>query len=206
MLNYAEIEDNDLQSMAANGDRDAEEQLAMRYSRLVIVCARPLFLAGGDSEDLIQEGMFGLLSAIRQYTPEQNTSFKTFAELCIKNRLISAVKSASRLKHIPLNSGISLESLLSNESQIPKAACSELFRRAPEEQVLARENEKELNLSFERCLSKFERKVLSYYLEGLSYEEMAIEVGKDIKSVDNAIQRIRRKLAQTITPGDISIS
>lgn len=205
MLNYTEFEDNVLQKLAFEGDRDAEEQLAIRYTRLVRICARPLFLAGGDSEDLTQEGMFGLLSAIRQYDPSMNASFKTYAELCIKNRLLSAVKSASRLKHIPLNDGISLDAMLSDESQIPLSAYTELFQRSPEELVLARENKEELELSFKNCLSKLEKNVLNYYLDGLSYDDIAKAIGKDVKAVDNAVQRIRRKLAQNLTPGDISL-
>ena len=88
MINYAELDDNVLQAKVTEGDRLAEEQLAMRYARLVRICSRPLFLAGGDSEDLIQEGMFGLLSAIRQYDPQMSASFKTYAELCIRRRLL----------------------------------------------------------------------------------------------------------------------
>ena len=101
MIEYAELEDSALQKLAADGDSYAEEELVSRYMRLVRICARPLFLAGGESEDLIQEGMFGLLSAVRQYNNEHNASFKTFAEWCIRNRLRSAVKSASSLKHDP---------------------------------------------------------------------------------------------------------
>ncbi len=205
MFNYTELDDNVLQKLANDGDRNAEEQLAIRYTRLVRICARPLFLAGGDSEDLIQEGMFGLLSAIRQFDPSMSTAFKTYAEFCIKNRLLSAVKSAARLKHIPLNDGISLDAILSDESQIPLSAYTELFQRSPEELVLARENKKELELSFTKCLSKLEKKVLTHYLEGLSYDEIASAIGKDPKAVDNAVQRIRRKLAQNLTPSDISL-
>lgn len=205
MFNYTELDDNVLQKLANDGDRNAEEQLAIRYTRLVRICARPLFLAGGDSEDLIQEGMFGLLSAIRQFDPSMSTAFKTYAEFCIKNRLLSAVKSAARLKHIPLNDGISLDAILSDESQIPLSAYTELFQRSPEELVLARENKKELELSFTKCLSKLEKKVLTHYLEGLSYDEIANAIGKDPKAVDNAVQRIRRKLAQNLTPSDISL-
>lgn len=209
MLNYAEFEDNILQKLAADGDRFAEEQLAMRYTRLVRICARPFYLKGGDSEDLIQEGMFGLLSAIRNFKPEFNASFKTFAEVCIRNRLQSAVDSASCKKHVPLNDGVSLDSLLSDESQIPLLAYTEMLRRTPEEQVLARENKEsteEFYLSFIKQLSKFEALVLDFYLKGLSYKEIARETDKDEKAIDNAIQRIRRKLAQMLKTGDISNS
>ena len=206
---YADLEDNVLQKLAAGGDSVAEEELVSRYMRLVRICARPLFLAGGESEDLIQEGMFGLLSAVRQYDPEHNASFKTFAEWCIRNRLRSAVKSASSLKHDPLNNRVSLESILSDESQTQAVTCAEFFQKSPEEQVLARENKKyteQLYLSLVNMLSKYEKAVLTYYLEGLSYKEIARLTDKGDKAVDNAIQRIRRKTAQMLKSGDISNS
>lgn len=209
MIEYAELEDSALQKLAADGDSYAEEELVSRYMRLVRICARPLFLAGGESEDLIQEGMFGLLSAVRQYNNEHNASFKTFAEWCIRNRLRSAVKSAFSLKHDPLNNRVPLESILSDESQTQAVACAELFQKSPEEQVLARENKKyteQLYLSLVSMLSKYEKAVLTYYLEGLSYKEIAKLTGKGDKAVDNAIQRIRRKTAQMLKSGDISNS
>lgn len=209
MIEYAELEDSALQKLAADGDSYAEEELVSRYMRLVRICARPLFLAGGESEDLIQEGMFGLLSAVRQYNNEHNASFKTFAEWCIRNRLRSAVKSASSLKHDPLNNRVPLESILSDESQTQAVACAELFQKSPEEQVLARENKKyteQLYLSLVSMLSKYEKAVLTYSLEGLSYKEIAKLTGKGDKAVDNAIQRIRRKTAQMLKSGDISNS
>jgi len=209
MIEYAELEDSALQKLAADGDSYAEEELVSRYMRLVRICARPLFLAGGESEDLIQEGMFGLLSAVRQYNNEHNASFKTFAEWCIRNRLRSAVKSASSLKHDPLNNRVPLESILSDESQTQAVACAELFQKSPEEQVLAKENKKyteQLYLSLVSMLSKYEKAVLTYYLEGLSYKEIAKLTGKGDKAVDNAIQRIRRKTAQMLKSGDISNS
>ena len=209
MFLYAGLQDNDLQKLAAEGDSNAEEELVSRYMRLVRVCSRPLFLAGGESEDLIQEGMFGLLSAVRRYKPGHNASFKTFAEWCIRNRLRSAVKSASSLKHDPLNNRVPLELILSDESQTQAVTCAEFFQKSPEEQVLARENKKyteQLYLSLVNVLSKYERSVLTYYLEGLSYKEIAKLTGKGDKAVDNAIQRIRRKTAQMLKSGDISNS
>ena len=205
MIDYAEMDDTMLQRLAFDGDRDAEDALAARYLRLVRICARPLFLAGGDSEDLIQEGTFGLLSAIRNYNPADGASFKTYAEHCIRMRLLSAIKSASRLKHVPLNDGISLEEL----SEDPGADIStfpELIRYNPEELILAEESREELNAACSRCLSRFEIKVLDLYLEGLSYREIADRLCKDAKSIDNAVQRIRRKLARENILGDISYS
>jgi RNA polymerase sporulation-specific sigma factor len=189
------------------GDRQAEEELVGRYSRLVRRCARPLFLAGGDSEDLIQEGMIGLLSAIRQYRPgHERASFRTYAEVCIRRRMLSAVKSASRLKHLPLNDGLSLDYILSEESQTQSAANTDAFRRTPEEQVLARESKIELYNAFAQQLSRLEKQVLTLYLDGLSYDEIASRTGRDEKSVDNAVQRIRRKLARNPNLGAISKS
>lgn len=205
MENYSKASDIDLQALAAAGDRDAEETLASRYMYLVRACARPMFLAGGDSEDLIQEGTFGLVSAIRQFSPGCDTSFKTFAEHCIRMRLYSAIKSASRLKHFPLNDGVSFEQL-SEDPRAPLSAVSEVFRRSPEDLVLARESKEELYNALSNCLSKLESKVLDLFLDGLSYQDIASRLGKDTKSVDNAVQRIRHKLARNPKIGEISFS
>ncbi len=205
MIDYTTFEDNRLQQLAIDGDREAEDALAERYLRLVRICARPLFLAGGDSEDLIQEGTFGLLSAIRSYNPAEGTSFRTYAEHCIRMRLFSAIKSASRLKHIPLNDGISLEQL-SDDSGADLSVFPVGFLRNPEELVLARESKEELDAAFSRCLSRFEIKVLDLYLEGLSYREIAQRLSREAKSVDNAVQRIRHKLERDTFFGDISKS
>lgn len=205
MIDYTNLCDSALLELCVSGDRQAEEQLAVRYLWLVRKCARPLFLAGGDSEDLIQEGMFGLLSGIRQYNSDNGASFKTFAEHCIRMRLLSAVKSASRLKHFPLNDGLSLEQL-SEETQQSAMLLPQMFRRSPEDLVLARESKEELYLAFSQCLSKMEKQVLDLYLEGLSYDDIAHKLGRTPKSVDNAVQRIRRKLAQNPNLGEISRS
>jgi len=194
-MDLAVLSDQELQRLASLGDRQAEETLVERYMQNVRACARPFFLAGGDSEDLIQEGMFGLLSAIRQYDPANGATFRTFAEHCIRNRLLSAVRSASRLKHFPLNDGLSLEQL-SEDTSLPFAAIPEFFQPSPEELVLARESKEELYSAFRDRLSGLEKKVLDLYLDGLSYQDIANRLGKDGKAVDNAVQRIRRKMAQ----------
>ena len=204
MEDYSILQDELLQAKAASGDRHAEEQLSMRYSRLVKACARPYFLAGGDSEDLTQEGMLGLLSAIREYDSAMNTSFRTYAEICIKRRLITAIKTASRKKHTPLNEGVSLDEVLSEENTARSAQFSKAFRRIPEEQVLARERADEIIHTYSRWLSKFESQVMDLYLEGLSYQEISDRIGRSQKSIDNAVQRIRRKLARYLNFGDIS--
>ena len=204
-MDYAELDDIELQKLTTAGDRTAEEVLAERYLRLVRICARPFFLVGGDSEDLIQEGTFGLLSAIRSFDPNGGTAFKTFAEHCIRMRLLSAIKSASRLKHFPLNDGISLEQLSEDpDAEISALPVSDL--RSPEELILAKESREELYEACSRCLSKYEIKVLDLYLEGLSYREIADRLCANARSIDNAVQRIRKKLARNKILGDISIS
>ncbi len=203
MFDYAELSDLQLLEMAASGSRGAEEQLAERYMQLVRVCARPLFLVGGDSEDLIQEGTFGLVSAIRQYKPDCGASFRTFAELCIRKRLYSAVKSASRLKHFPLNDGMSLEQL-SEESDHRLSAIPAQRSNTPEDLVLARESKEELYRALSDRLSTMEKRVLSLYLDGFHYQDIAQRLGKDTKAIDNAVQRIRRKLARDPEFGEIS--
>ena len=202
MMDYSSESDSALLELVLAGDGEAEEALVERYMRLVRSCARPLFLAGGDSEDLIQEGMFGLLSAIRQFDPSDGASFRTFAEHCIRMRLYSAIKSASRLKHLPLNNGVSLEQL-SEDSPMQLSAIPDVLRN-PEELVLARERTEELYSELAQCLSGLEKQVLALYLEGLSYREIASRLRKEEKSIDNAVQRIRRKLARNPIFGEIS--
>ena len=203
MVDYAALSDAELQKLAIEGDSNAEESLVERYMRQVLSCARPLVLAGGDTEDLIQEGMFGLISAIRRYDANMGASFHTFAEHCIRTRLISAVRAASRLKHFPLNDGLSFEQL-SEDFCAQLSAIPENFRYSPEVLVLARESKEELYEAFSSCLSKLEKSVLALYLDGLSYNEIALKINREPKAVDNAVQRIRRKLARNLNHGDIS--
>ena len=192
--------DNDLWHLASVGDQNAEEILLKKYYRLVRVCARPYFLAGGDSEDLIQEGMLGLLSAVRQYDPNRDTSFRTFSELCIKNRLITAIKTAARPKHSPLNDCVPLESSQFEESRTR----SSYNMRNPEDLIIDKERTEELTAKLKCFLSQLESKVLVFYLEGLSYSEIAEQLGKSVKSVDNAVQRIRKKIAYSLINGELS--
>ena len=177
---------------AASGDMAAEEALVSEYAWLVRACARPHFLAGGDGEDLIQEGMLGLLSAVRTFDPAKGAKFSTYAEFCIRRRIYSAIRTASGYKHTPLNSYISLESPQLDEN----SAQSAYFLRDPEDFVIARESVGEVEKLLYGALSRFESSVLELYLEGASYKDMAARLGKSNKSVDNAVQRIRKKLAQ----------
>ena len=172
-----------------------EEALVSEYAKLVRACARPYFLAGGDSEDLIQEGMLGLLSAIRTFDPEKGAKFSTYAEFCVRRRIYSAIKSASGNKHTPLNSYISFESSQLDETGTQNA----YFLRVPEDFIIAREQAGEVEKLLYGSLSRFESGVLELYLEGMSYKDMAIRLEKSDKSVDNAVQRIRNKLSGILT-------
>ena len=191
MNKYNSDQDEILWQKANKGDVFAEEEILAQYSRLVRACARPYFLVGGDGEDLIQEGMIGLLSAIRTFDPTKDVSFKTYAEMCIRNRLYTAIKSASRFKHIPLNDYISFESSKFDEIKPPAS----YMLRDPEELVIARERVDEITECLKGALSSLESEVLGLYLKGMSYEEIASEIMRTAKSVDNAVQRIRKKLA-----------
>lgn len=190
-----------------SGDRSAAEELVLRYNRVVRVCARPYFLAGGDSEDLIQEGMLGLWNAIREYDPRREVSFRTYAETCIRNRLRSAIKAAARDKHSPLNNSVSFETPLFDGFAVHDI-CGREYRclENPEDTLIGQEEVRERMNVLKGQLSGFEAKILGLYLEGLSYSEIAAEVKRSPKSVDNAVQRIRRKVAQHFSSGDVSKS
>lgn len=204
---YNSITDETLCAQVAQGDRAAEETLVLRYSRLVRVCARPFFLAGGDSEDLIQEGMLGLISAIREFQTGRGAQFRTFAELCIRRRVISAVKSAAGGKHTPLNNYVSLDPSLFLADQ-DTAPLGTAYQRQgnPEDLVIHQENLSALEQTIQKNLTGLEAQVLARYLDGASYAEIAEEVQRSTKSVDNAVQRIRRKVAQYLSRGEYSES
>ena len=203
--NLAELPDETLCSMAACGDRVAEETLVTRYTRLVRTCARPFFLAGGDSEDLIQEGMVALIKAVREFSPDKAATFRTFAEICIRNRLYSVLRASARDKHKALNQSISLDTP-DFDSNSYTSGTSSLAQRDPEDFLIDREHTAALLAGVRKQLSEFEAKILGYYLDGLSCREIADTVGKPPKSVDNAVQRIRRKVAQHLLSGDLSDS
>ena len=195
--------DEVLAQLAATGNREAEELLVSRFHQLVRACARPFFLVGGDSEDLIQEGMVGLIKAFREYDPEREASFRTYAEICIRNRLYSVLRAAVRDKHQPLNQSVSLDTP-DFDSNSYTSGTSNLAQRNPEDSLIDKEHTAALLSGVRKQLSEFEAKILGYYLDGLSCREIAETVGKSPKSVDNAVQRIRRKVAQQLLSGDIS--
>lgn len=196
--------DETLCAQVAQGDRIAEEMLVMRYNRLVRVCARSYFLAGGDSEDLIQEGMVGLLHAVREFRSGREASFRTFAETCIRNRLFSAIKAATRDKHTPLNNYVSFETPYFDGNTDYAALAPRSVQNNPEALYISRESHRERAEHLRDRLSGFEAEILGLYLAGLSYSEIAATVNRPPKSVDNAVQRIKQKLVQQLPSGDFS--
>ena len=183
------LSDEHLQQLALDRNEEAEDILARRYGRVVKMRARSLFLVGGDREDLIQEGMMGLLSAIRTYSADAGIPFAAYAEICIKRRLLNAIKSATRQKHSLLNHSLSLQS-----PQVESFAERNAAQRDLEESLVNEEFFLEQKQQFAEILSAFEFKVLELFLEGRSYQEMADLLSKPQKSIDNAVQRIRKKL------------
>ncbi len=189
--------------LAAAGNRLAEEALVTRYNRLVRTCARPFFLAGGDSEDLTQEGMVGLITAVREYDAGKEASFRTFAEICIRSRLYSVLRASTRDKQQPLNQSLSLDDSHFDSNPLTSGT-NNLAQRNPEDFLIDREHTAALLSGVRKQLSEFEAKILGFYLDGLSCREIAKAVNKPPKSVDNAVQRIRRKVARQLLSGDLS--
>lgn len=200
-----QLSDEALCQIAASGRAEAEEILVTRYHRLVRTCARPFFLIGGDSEDLTQEGMVGLLKAVREYDASKAASFRTFAEICIRNRLFSVLRAAARDKHAPLNQSVPLD-MPFFDSNPYAAGVRDIAQCNPEDVIIDREYTQSVLSGVQKQLSDFETKILGYYLDGLSCREIAETVGRSPKSVDNAVQRVRRKVARQLSSGDFSKS
>lgn len=197
---YGAMEDERLAELSKTGDSTASDELYHRYKNIVRGKARPYFLVGADRDDLIQEGMIGLFKAIRDYSGEKNSSFRPFAEICITRQILTAIKQATRNKHKPLNSYDSLyESVYDDGSEKQLldviGASSELD---PEELYIKREFHDAFMETVDRSLTDYERAVLERFLDGKSYSEIASELGHSVKSVDNALQRIRKKLEKAL--------
>ncbi|QZY54644.1 RNA polymerase sporulation sigma factor SigH [Crassaminicella profunda] len=188
--------DEDVVEDARRGNSKAQEHLIKKYKNFVRAKARSYFLIGADREDIIQEGMIGLFKAIRDFKPDKLSSFRAFAELCITRQIITAIKTATRQKHIPLNSYISLNKPIYDEESdrtlldvISGAKISD-----PEELIISREELSHIESKIGEILSDLEWTVLMSYLQGKSYQEMAVELDRHVKSIDNALQRVKRKL------------
>jgi len=196
LINYRKFEDEELICLAKQGDSIAEEIIINKYKKLVKMKARSYFLIGADAEDIIQEGMIGLYKAVRNYQFKKISSFKAFAELCITRQIITAIKSATRQKHIPLNSYISLNRPIYNEDSDRTLLdiVDSIIPNDPQDLFLNNEKLENLRERIKKKLSDLERDVLESYLGAKSYQEISDELGRHVKSIDNALQRIKRKL------------
>ncbi|MBE6082529.1 RNA polymerase sporulation sigma factor SigH [Acidilutibacter cellobiosedens] len=193
---FNSMEDEDVVEEAKKGNRQALEYLINRYKNFVRAKARCYFLIGADREDIIQEGMIGLYKAIRDYNKDKLTSFKAFAELCITRQIITAIKTATRQKHIPLNSYVSLNKpIYDDESDRTLLdVLSGVKVTDPEELIISREELSYMESKIGEILSNLEWEVLTSYLDGKTYQEIAVDLDRHVKSIDNALQRVKRKL------------
>ncbi|GBF35719.1 RNA polymerase sporulation specific sigma factor SigH [Desulfocucumis palustris] len=188
--------DEDVVDYAREGDDEALEYLINKYKNFVRAKARSYFLIGADREDIIQEGMIGLYKAIRDFRMDKLSSFRAFAELCITRQIITAIKTATRQKHIPLNSYVSLNKPIYDEDSDRTLldVISGTKITDPEELIISREEFDDIEEKMGEILSSLEWKVLMSYLEGKSYQEIAEDLKRHVKSIDNALQRVKRKL------------
>jgi RNA polymerase sporulation-specific sigma factor len=203
-----ELDDHYLVALAKDGHADAYERIIKRYRGFVRLKASSYFLLGGDSEDLIQEGLLGLYKAVRDYRTDRESSFRNFAELCITRQIITAVKTASRNKHAPLNQYVSFgqspaaagDSETTLEELLPSPS-----RNDPANQAVATEELRSLVACLSSVLSELESRVLSLYLDGHSYEAIAEMIECDTKTVDNALQRVKRKVGSHLAAREVKL-
>jgi RNA polymerase sporulation-specific sigma factor len=195
-----ELEDLQLVIRARNGDGKALDGLIRRYTGFVRLKASSYFLAGGDSEDLVQEGLIGLYKAVRDFRADKETSFRSFAELCVTRQIITAIKTATRYKHAPLNTYVSFSHTPAGQESDGDCTLGDALPgpsvNDPSVCVISTEELQSLVFTLGTGLSHLEAEALRLYLDGLSYEEMAVELGCDTKTIDNALQRVKRKIIQ----------
>jgi RNA polymerase sporulation-specific sigma factor len=193
-----EVEDRRLALLARNGDSRAQDELIRRYTGFVRLKASSYFLAGGESDDLIQEGLIGLYKAVRDYRPDKETSFRSFAELCVTRQIITAIKTATRLKHQALNHYVSFGQTPAGQEPDGDCTLGDALPGSrvddPSLRVISTEELQSLVFCLGNSLSTLEADALRMYLEGSSYEQMADELGCDTKTIDNALQRVKRKV------------
>lgn len=206
-FDYEIQNDEDIVEAVREGDSEALEYLINKYRSFVRAKARSYFLIGADREDIIQEGMIGLYKSIRDFRGDKLSSFKAFAELCITRQIITAIKTATRQKHIPLNSYVSLDKPIYDEDSdrtLLDVICGSQVSD-PEELIINQEEFTGLEDKMSEILSDLERKVLMLYLDGRSYQEIAVDLDRHVKSIDNALQRVKRKLERYLEVRDGSI-
>ncbi|ARK28497.1 RNA polymerase sporulation sigma factor SigH [Halalkalibacter krulwichiae] len=205
---YETVDDDELVVLVRNGDSGALEFLINKYKNFVRAKARSYFLIGADHEDIVQEGMIGLYKAVRDYNGDKLSSFKAFAELCITRQIITAIKTATRQKHIPLNSYVSLDKPLYDEESdrtLLDVICGTRVTD-PEELLINQEEFADIELKMGELLSDLERQVLMLYLDGRSYQEISIDLNRHVKSIDNALQRVKRKLERYVELKGVSLT
>ncbi|MDD3242420.1 MAG: RNA polymerase sporulation sigma factor SigH [Eubacteriales bacterium] len=197
---YDALEDDACVRLAQAGDMAALDYLLGKYRNYVRARARSYFIAGADRDDLVQEGLIGFYKAVRDYRWDQNASFHVFADLCITRQVITAVKSATRQKHIPMNSYVSLNRPIYEEDseRTLMDVLTEGEKSNPEEMMISRESQAALEESLDAELSPLEREVLRAYLQDKTYQEISAELHRHVKSIDNALQRIKRKLERVM--------
>jgi RNA polymerase sporulation-specific sigma factor len=196
-----------IEAAVQQGNSEALDFLIKKYRNFVRAKARSYFLIGADKEDIVQEGMIGLYKAIRDYKEDKLTSFKAFAELCITRQIITAIKTATRQKHIPLNSYVSLDKPIyddeSDRTLLDVISGAKVMD--PEELIINREEFDNMEDKMAQLLSDLERKVLALYLDGQSYQEISEELNRHVKSIDNALQRVKRKLERYLEVREITM-
>ena len=201
---FSDLTDEEIVLLAQSGDIDAYEYILGRYKNFVKSKAHAYFLIGADREDIVQEGMVGLFKAVRDFRSDRLSSFRAFAELCIVRQIITAIKTATRQKHIPLNSYVSLNKPMYDEENERTLidVLSEGRVASPEDMLINQENFRQIEVKIGEMLSDLEKSVLVSYLQGKSYQEIAVELDRHVKSIDNALQRIKRKLEKQLQVKD----
>lgn len=202
---YINMLDEEIVILARDNDRAAEEYIISKYRNFVKAKAKTYFLIGGDKDDIYQEGMIGLYKAIRDFRPDKLSSFRAFAELCITRQIITAIKTATRQKHIPLNSYISLNKpIYDDESdRTLMDVLSTIHISDPEELIISNEEKSKIQNKMSEVLSDLEMEVLRCYLDGKSYQEIACDLDRHAKSIDNALQRVKRKLEKFLKEQEV---
>lgn len=200
------MDDEEVVELVHAGKSEALEYLINKYKNFVRAKARSYFLIGADREDIVQEGMIGLYKAIRDFKGDKLSSFKGFAELCITRQIITAIKTATRQKHIPLNSYVSLDKPIYDEESDRTLLDVVTATRVsdPEELIINQEEFDDIEVKMSEILSELERQVLNLYLDGRSYQEISVDLNKHVKSIDNALQRVKRKLERYLELREMS--
>lgn len=188
------LSDEELVYKAKFGDENAENELLELYKGLVVKIARSYFILGGEMEDIVQEGMIGLYKAIKGYDKKKNASFKTFATMCIKHQIQSAIKVANAKKNSPLSNSVSLQSFSENSDDDDFLPVNLIFQVSPDEKIINKEDYRNLLENIKKMLSEKELQVLKYYLKGYTYKEISNILGTSEKSIDNSLSRIKSKL------------